>query len=179
MQTWLDPTGNQAVSYVTLLAEEMLAWSRWQLGWLDSTQISCVTETGASVTLGPVADPGDNVAMAAIPLSGTEVIVVESRRKIGYDTPREKHYADGVIETSPALLTEGVLIYTVDAALPSGQLPLMIATDTSNLGDTGNLQVDRYPLLTDGESVTIRGYTITVESGTDTTHTITITRNTD
>ena len=180
VQTWLHPDGAQTVSYATRSeAEEMLAWSRWQLGWLDAAQISCVTETGASVTLGPVADPGDNVAMAAIPLSGTEVIVIENRRKIGYDTPREKHYADGVIETSPALLTEGVLIYTVDAALPSGQLPLMIATDTGNLGDTGNLQVDRYPLLTDGESVTIGGYTITVQSGTDTTHTITITRNTD
>ena len=174
LQTWLDPTGAQAVSYTTLSeAEEMLAWSRWQLGWLDSTQISCVTENEATVTLGPVADPGNSIAMAAIPLSGTEVIVVESRRKIGYDTPREKRLAERVILNSLALLTEGVLIYTVNAALPSGHLPLAIATDT------GNLQVDRYPLLTDGESVTIRGYTITVQSGTDTTHTITITRNTD
>ena len=174
VQTWLYPDGAQTVSYATRSeAEEMLAWSRWQLGWLDSTQITCVTENEATVTLGPVADPGNSIAMAAIPLSGTEVIVVESRRKIGYDTPRETHRADGLIGTFPALLTEGVLIYTVDAALPSGQLPLVIA------GDTGNLQVDRYPILAVGESVTIRGYTITVESGTDTTHTITITRNTD
>ena len=173
VQTWLDPTGNQAVSYVTLLAEEMLAWSRWQLGWLDSTQISCVTENEATVTLGPVANPGSDIAMAAIPLSGTEVIVVESRRKIGYDATLHERFQDGVAASTPSLLTEGVLVYTVDASRPGGHLPLAIATDT------GNLQVDRYPLLTDGESVTIRGYTITVESGTDTTHTITITRNTD
>ena len=74
---------------------------------------------------------------------------------------------------SPALLTEGVLIYTVDAARSSGRLPLVIA------GDNGNLQVDRYPILTDGESVSIHGYTITVQSSTDATHTVTIIKNTD
>ena len=157
----------------SLTAEEMLAWSRWQLGWLDATQISCVTENEATVTLSPVAEPGDSIAMAAIPLSGTEVIVIEGRRKIGYDTPRNEHFPDGVIRTFPALLTEGVLVYTVNAALRSGELPLVIA------GDTGNLQVDRYPILTDGKSITIRGYTITVESSTDTTHTVTITKNTE
>ena len=27
-----------------MFVEEMLAWSRWQLGWLDPTQIRCLTE---------------------------------------------------------------------------------------------------------------------------------------
>ena len=174
MQTkWVHPDGVQTFSLATrLIAEEMLVWSRWQLEWLDPPQIICVTENEATVTLGPVANPGSDIAMAAIPLSGTEVIVVESRRKIGYDAPFHEHFQDGVAASTPSLLTEGVLVYTVDASRPGGHLPLAIATDT------GNLQVDRYPILAVGESVTIRGYTITVESGTDTTHTITITRNT-
>ena len=38
-------------------APEMLAWSRWQLGWLDDTQIECVTGDEASVTLGSGPQP--------------------------------------------------------------------------------------------------------------------------
>ena len=170
LQEWRFPDGARTTGYATVLETlEMLAWSRWQLGWLDPAQIRCVTENEATVTLDPVADPKDNIAMAAIPLSGTAVIVIESRHKIGYDNPREERYSDGLTGTFPALITEGVLVYTVDASRLGGQLPLVVA------GDTGNLQVDRYPILTDGESVTIRGYTIMVQSSTDSTHTVTIT----
>ena len=168
---WLHPNGYRSTGYEQHLeAEEMLAWSRWQLGWLSSEQINCLTEAESVVDLEPIAEPGNGTAMAAIPLSGTEVIVMESRRRAGYDLPREEHNPNGTIGTFPTLLAEGVLVYTVDASRPGGQLPLVIA------GDTDNLQVDRYPILTDGESVTVRGYTITVESSTDTTHTVSITR---
>ena len=172
-QNWLHPDGRQFTSYDTVVrAEEMLAWSRWQLGWLDSEQISCVSETESVINLDPIAEPGDGIAMAAIPLSSTEVTVIENRRKVGFDLPREQHHPNGAITTYPALLTEGVLVYTVDTSRFTGQLPLVIA------GDNGNLQVDRYPILTDGESVTIRGYTITVQSSTDATYTVSITKTT-
>ena len=144
-------------------ADEMLAWSRWQLGWLDAEQVNCVTENEATVALGPVADPGDNLAMAAIPLSDTEVIVIESRRKVGYDAPE-------VLAGRTGLAAEGVLVYTVDASLGSGELPVKMGTDT------GNGIVDHNPILTNGQSVTTNGYTITVQSSTDTTHTVTITK---
>ena len=155
----------------SLGANEMLAWSRWQLGWLDARQIRCVTDPVATVSLTPVAAPGDGIAMVGIPLSDTEVIVVESRRKIGYDAGREIQFADGSHATLPALGTEGVLVYTVDAARLSGQLPLVVA------GDNGDGQVDAYPILTEGESITIRGYTITVQSATATAHTVAITKS--
>ena len=147
-------------------ADEMLAWSRWQLEWLDSTQVQCVTGNEATVTLGPVGDPGENSAMAAIPLSETEVIVIESRRRIGYDAPE-------VFSGRTGLANEGVLIYTIDASLESGQLPVRVANDN------GNGIVDRNPILTTGESLTTKGYTITVQSSTDATHTVTIIKNTD
>ena len=152
----------------SLDAGEMLAWSRWQLGWLDATQIRCITDPVATVSLTPAAAPGDGIAMVGIPLSDTEVIVLESRRKIGYDARREIQFADGSRATIPALGTEGVLVYTVDTSLGTGELPLKIA------GDSGNGQVDAYPILTEGQSVTIRGYTITVQSATATTHTVAI-----
>ena len=62
-------------------------------------------------------------------------------------------------------------MYTVDAALATRRLPLKMA------GDTGNAQVNDYPILTQGQSVTIGGYTITVQSVTPSGDTITITKD--
>ena len=145
-------------------AGEMLAWSRWQLGWLAAPQILCITAPEATVSLSPVADPGDGAAMAAVPLSGTEVIVVESRRKIGLDAD-----VDTAGNPRRGLWSEGVLVYTVDASIGSGHLPVKLAADT------GNGQIGGSPLLTEGQSVTVRGYTITVVSDDGDTHTVTVT----
>ncbi len=136
---------------------EMLAWSRWQLGWLTTGQVRCVTEDSATITLHPVADPGDRIAMAAVPLSDTEVIVVESRRRIGYD--------------DIPWGSDGVLVYTVDATLGSGALPLKVG------GDTGSGTIDRSPFLTEGQSLSLRGYTIAVRSATSSADTIVITKS--
>ena len=44
----------------------MLAWSRWQLGWLEPSQIRCIDEPSATVTLTAIDQPGDGVAMLAV-----------------------------------------------------------------------------------------------------------------
>ena len=141
-------------------AGEMLAWSRWQLGWLDDDQILCISDSDATVTLSPVSDPGDGIAMAAISVSANELIVVESRRPIGYD----EHAALG---------DGAVIVYTVDARTGSGDLPIKLA------GDAGRGHTYESPILTVGESVTVRGYTITVIADDGDTHTVTITRADD
>ena len=153
----------------SLNAHEMLAWSRWQLGWIDESQVRCVTVPDVTVVLGPVADPGDAVAMAAVPLSSSEVLVMESRRRIGYDSGRD--YRDTDVEgTLPVLAHEGVLVYTVDASLAAGELPARL------VGDRGDGLFDEYPLLTRGQQVSVRGYTITVIASHRNTHTVTITK---
>ena len=168
---WEWPDGGTATGYASSLhADEMLAWSRWQLGWLEPDQVLCVTDQHTTVTLTPVADPGEGTAMVAIPTSETEAIVIENRRRIGYDKGTEYVQPDGARTTFPVLATEGVLVYTVDASREGGDLPLKVA------GDSGNGQVDDYPILTRGQSVTIHGYTITVTSTTPHT-TITITQD--
>ena len=181
---WLRPDGSRHRDYYYGYAEafEMLAWSRWQLGWLKGSQVRCVTEPEATITLGPIAAPGDQTAMAAVPLSETEMIVIESRRKLGYDTYHRDITGDNLcpgregqaclLTGVPALLDEGVLVYTVDSTLGDGELPLKVA------GDTGDGQVPDYPIFTQGQSVTTHGYTVTVQSATPTTHTITITKAT-
>ncbi|MDE0654642.1 MAG: hypothetical protein OXI26_13455 [bacterium] len=154
-----------------ITAREMLAWSRWLLGWLDETQIRCIRHPETSVSLTPVAAPGDGPAMAAIPLSDTEMLVIESRRRIGYDAGWDFHWTNGARAKLPGLAAEGVLVYIVDGAQDSGLLPIRLAADT------GNGRLDSYPILTEGQSITTRGYTVTLESATDETHTVTITRN--
>lgn len=69
------------VTFHALQPAEMLAWGRWQLGWLTSEQVRCVTGPQATVTLGPAAQPGGELAMAAVPLNAREVIVAESRQR--------------------------------------------------------------------------------------------------
>ena len=64
----------------------ILAWSRWQLGWLDPAQIRCIVEPSAVVTLTAIDQPGDGVAMIAVPVGEAEVIVIESRRDRGLDS---------------------------------------------------------------------------------------------
>ena len=170
---WRNPDGHRSTGFTNSLeASEMLAWSRWQLGWLDPGEIHCVTsiETEITITISPVAFPGNEGAMIAIPISETEVIVIESRRKLGYDAGREHQWPDGTQTTFPALAEEGVLVYTVNAALQSGELPLKVA------GDPGNGHVDSYPILTEGQSVTVHGYTVTVTSSAYYTDTVTITK---
>ena len=152
-----------------LRPREMLAWSRWQLGWLGPAQVQCVSEPSATVRLAPVARPGSGSVMASVPLSRSEVIVMESRRRIGYDLGDAHPWRRGGSARYPALIREGVLVYTVDATL--GDRPLKVA------GDSGNGQVDDFPVLQAGESVTVRSYTITVTADNGDTHTITITRD--
>lgn len=62
-------------------------------------------------------------------------------------------------------------MYTVDALVGSGNLPMTVA------GDSGDDQVDGFPVLRRGESVTLRGYTVAVIGDNDDTHTVTITKD--
>ena len=148
---------------------EMLAWTRWQLGWLDQAQVACGVRLGASVRLQPVAEPGTGIATIIVPLNEHEMIVVESRRRLGYDTAVPDTHQSGAMPRH-GLLEEGVLVYTVDSRIDSGQLPVTVA------GSAGDSRTDGFPVLTPNESVTVRGYTVTVTADNDNTHTVTITR---
>ena len=65
---------------------EMLAWSRWQLGWLAEDEVECITEESVNeeITLSPIAAPSGKAAII-IPLPGEKGLVLESRRDTGYD----------------------------------------------------------------------------------------------
>ena len=153
-------------------APEMLAWSRWQLGWLEPHQVKCLAPYNqeTTVTLSPVSRPGRGTAMVAVPLPDTRVLVIESRERIGYDAGKAILRPEGNRYQVPTIDTGGVLVYTVEASLGSGELPLKIANDS------GSRYLDRYPLLGQGQRVTVEGYTVTVISAANNQHTVTITK---
>lgn len=152
-------------------AAEMLAWSRFQLGWISGTQVRCITSPTETVTLRPIALPGDNAAMAVVPLSSHEVIVIESRRKLGHDTDTRIYDDDSGSASRPRLAAEGILVYVVDGRIRSGSLPIRVA------GDNGKGVVPDYPLLALGESIDVSGYTITVTGNHSQMHTVFIERS--
>lgn len=153
-----------------LIFEEMLAWSRWQLGWLGAGEVMCIAERSATVELDPVAVPRGGTVMAAVPLTTSQVLVVESRRRLGFDAVQPYTDSVGSRVTPPGLPHEGVLVYTVDSSLGAGELPLKIA------GDSGDGTVEDFPLLAEGDSVTVRGYTVSVIADSGRTHTVKITK---
>ena len=149
---------------------EMLSWSRWQLGWLKPEQVACGVRSGATVRLHPVAKPGEGTAALIVPFSAHEMIVVESRHRLGFDATAPHTHQNGAMPRH-GLLEEGVLVYTVDSRIDNGQLPIKIA------GDAGNSHVDDFPTLQAGESVTVAGYTIAVTADDGDTHSVQITRD--
>ena len=96
--------------------------------------------------------------------------MIESRRRIGDDDFDPRIIVAHLPKRIMPFPTEGILVYTVDASLRSGNLPLKLA------GDTGDGQLDGYPLLAPGDSITVRGYRIAVISDDGDTHAVTLSR---
>ncbi len=77
-----------------------------------------------------------------------EMIVVESRRRLGYDaTAPDTHQNWRDHRRRHGLLEEGVLVYTVDSRIDNGQLPVTVA------GSAGDSRTDGFPVLTPSCSV--------------------------
>ena len=121
---------------------EMFAWSRWQLGWLRDTQVTCITSFPTSVQLTPLAIPG-GVKAVVVPLTETTALVVESRRILGYDSHLSK---------------EGALVYKVDTSVPTGEGPIVVGSISKPPDGTA--------LLGPGEIWNSDGYSVTVKEVT-------------
>ncbi|WP_412741702.1 M6 family metalloprotease domain-containing protein [Krasilnikovia sp. MM14-A1004] len=126
-------------------APDHLAWHKWKLGWLDDTQISCVTAPGTrTVTLTPLGT-ATGLKAAVVKVSAQRVIVVENRR------------ADSLDVASPCL-RPGVLVYAVEAGVGGGNNPVRVidaqpgsAVDGCGPGDA---ELDNATLTAVGQQVT-------------------------
>lgn len=88
-----------------------LAWHKWKLGWIDQTQLTCLRGPGElTATISPAAAPSGLKAVV-VPTGPSTAFVIEARRRAGQDA---------------RLCEEGVLIYSVDALVHSGDGPIRV-----------------------------------------------------
>lgn len=88
----------------------LTAWHKEKLGWIEPSQITCLAAGSGQATLTPVGS-ATGVKALAVPVSPTRVMVAEAR-ETGPD--------------DPALCESGVIIYSVDSAVETGEGPFQI-----------------------------------------------------
>lgn len=103
-------------------APGFFAFERWNLGWLDDNQVYCHESGEIVVELEQLATNGGIKALM-VPLSATEALVLESRRRTGFDAGLSK---------------EGVLPYVVNTSIGSGQGTLVVKPGPTS----GNRKLD-------------------------------------
>jgi M6 family metalloprotease-like protein len=92
-------------------AERLLAWNRFNMGWMSDEQVSCIEEPGEYlVSLQNNEMIGDSSNLVILKLSGTTAIGIESIRQSKY------------CESCQA----GVLVYFIDTTIRSGFGPVRI-----------------------------------------------------
>ena len=136
-------------------APGLFAFERWNLGWIDDSQIVCSSAKEISQLITPVQSAG-GIKAVIVPLSRTKALVVESRRAIGIDKNIAK---------------TGALVYIVDSSLQSGYGPVKIYPSSVST-DPRYLRAPRAV----GESVTVEGITVSVTSASSAGDTVSIKR---
>jgi len=136
-------------------APSLLAFERWNLGWINDSQIKCLKDAKSTELISPVQTSG-GVKAVIIPISRTKAVVIESRRAIGIDKNIAK---------------SGALVYVVDSSIQSGQGPVKVfPSDVTS--DPRYLKAPRAL----GESVTTEGVTVKVTKSDDSGDTVEITK---
>ncbi len=120
---------------------ELTAFERWTLGWLDDSQVYCLAAgTNVELELTPIEQPGGLKAIITS-LDENRLLVVESRRALGYDQYMPE---------------PGALVYVVDPNIATGYGPMQVLPEIE--GDYAFAQ----STLRQGEAVTVGGITIRV-----------------
>ncbi|NSC21176.1 peptidase M6 [Streptomyces albus subsp. chlorinus] len=139
---------------------DLLGWHKWKFGWLSRSRVGCVTAPGTTEhRLPPISSR--EAGIAVIRTGRHSAIVAETRGRSGLDRD---------------ICAEGVLLYTVDSATPTGEGPVRVVDARPHSGG-GQACADRLPAelaemsdapFTPGRSHTFRGgIRITVTGAAD------------
>ena len=133
----------------------LFAYERWNLGWLDDSQIKCMNESKTTQLIKPVETIG-GVKAVMVPISKTKAVVIESRRPLGIDNKLAK---------------SGALVYVVDSTNQSGLGPVKVyPSDVTS--DPRYLKAPRAV----GEKITIEGVTVTVTQSNESGDTVEVSK---
>jgi M6 family metalloprotease-like protein len=93
------------------LGEDFMSWHKWKLGWLPPAGVTCL-KPGTTVegTLTPVSVAG-GVKAFVVPTGMYTALVIENRQRVGTDA---------------VACDSGVLIYSVDATVTTGSMPIRV-----------------------------------------------------
>lgn len=106
-----EPVGYWDLMSDVPLHAHFLAWHKWLLGWLDSSQLRGLSGPGQVIAdLAPLAAPG-GVKAVVVPLTASTAYVVEARAPLGWES---------------GLCDHGVLVYTVDSTKRNAEGPVSI-----------------------------------------------------
>lgn len=136
---------------------DMFAWNKYLLGWLDDDNVDCVRSselTQHEVTLGNNTLP-NTYALLVIQESSTRALMIEPKL--------DNEYCEGCY---------GILVYSVDASIASGEGPLQIHPATRN---TDPYMVDA--LLQVGDELQVGDYLISVIEGFSDSFVVNITKS--
>ncbi len=136
-------------------APEFFAWERWILSWLEDNQVVCLPSGTITATLNAVPLSGGQKMIVA-PISETRAVVVEVRRRVGYDL---------------SLPEEGPLVYLVDTNRQNGDGAIKVLP----LNDS-DVQKTSAPLSV-GETLTFEGVSVLYNSRTSFGDQVTVSRD--
>ncbi|MCF3122698.1 MULTISPECIES: M6 family metalloprotease domain-containing protein [Streptomyces] len=117
--------GGGAVGHWDIMSEDwganndLLAWHKWKLGWLDDDQISCASNPGTTEHVLSPLPRGGGTKLAFAPLDEKTGYAVEVRTAGGNDE---------------AVCRPGVLVYRVDADVDTGHGPVTVSDATPDSG---------------------------------------------
>jgi M6 family metalloprotease-like protein len=115
--TWVG--GWDPMSSPNPVFPHMLAWHKLKLGWLGPQHVRCVGPGGQlTETITPLAQAplSPDVKAIVVPLGPSSAYVVEAREPVGQDS---------------RICQNGILVYTVDATIPSGHGPVRLKPASS------------------------------------------------
>ncbi|KAM0421188.1 hypothetical protein ACHAPT_011080 [Fusarium lateritium] len=117
--------GWSAMGDVSGVGPDFFAWDKWRLGWLADDSIDCVSERGTTEhTLTPVElkASGNEIKAVVVARNQTSALVAEARIPEGLDS---------------GVCAPGVLLYTVDTTVKSGDGPVRVLDANPGSGGCG------------------------------------------
>ncbi|KAI6782609.1 uncharacterized protein J7T54_003621 [Emericellopsis cladophorae] len=121
---------------------DFFAWNKYRLGWIEEDEVDCVEDDGTTRhELTPVSSDEAGVKAVIIRHSDTRVLVAEARSNTGVDENARR---------------SGVLVYSVDTEIQTGQGGIIVYdgnpnTGSSRYGTQGDVKSDAALSLEDGE----------------------------
>ena len=114
---------------------EINPWTRWINAWLDDSQVRCVTRPGETVHhLETISVTSDLVKMVVVKLTEHSVLVIDSRRDLGFGEGGWDDNGDATIA------------YVVDTSIRHGEGPFRWRGELRAVGES---------LTTDGVTITL------------------------